>query len=360
MTTGIQLYDRIENILLSAQRPMSVSEIEKRIKGSRKEVRNHLKALLKKGKVKTTGGKKWLHFSLPTPKSQRQRVLDAVASYHRTSLSIAKKTGLRPHLVRSYLDKLLHAGDIVKDDVCGYRVADDPELLPPVKSKVTPPEPEPKIAKPTYPTIPVDATQNEIKDLCRQRFWDKVTINGLDECWLWRGAKDTKGYGHYHVSGALHNRSAPRVAYWLTFDDLPSIQNQERRVVHLCDTALCVNPFHLKCVDKKVAWKYQKSLPRENALKTHCKYGHEFTPENTINLPDGGRKCRKCSKDNALRYREEHKRQFNKMKITPTKEQLKEDLKKNLTWAAIGAQYGMTGNGVRYWARKYGLLPPKR
>ena len=33
-----------------------------------------------------------------------------------------------------------------------------------------------------------------------------------------------------------------------------------------------------------------------NANKTHCKYGHEFTPENTRYCKNGGRACRECSK----------------------------------------------------------------
>jgi hypothetical protein len=33
-----------------------------------------------------------------------------------------------------------------------------------------------------------------------------------------------------------------------------------------------------------------------NASKTHCKRGHEFTPENTTARSDGGRECRACVK----------------------------------------------------------------
>ena len=31
-----------------------------------------------------------------------------------------------------------------------------------------------------------------------------------------------------------------------------------------------------------------------NARKTHCKQGHEFTPDNTYRKPEGGRSCRAC------------------------------------------------------------------
>jgi hypothetical protein len=32
------------------------------------------------------------------------------------------------------------------------------------------------------------------------------------------------------------------------------------------------------------------------ARKSHCKHGHEFTPENTYTRPEGGRKCITCQR----------------------------------------------------------------
>ena len=44
-----------------------------------------------------------------------------------------------------------------------------------------------------------------------------------------------------------------------------------------------------------------------NANKTHCKYGHEYTEENTRYRRDNGyRQCRACNKIYRKRYREAH------------------------------------------------------
>lgn len=45
-----------------------------------------------------------------------------------------------------------------------------------------------------------------------------------------------------------------------------------------------------------------------NKNKTHCKYGHEFTPENTRITKEGGRVCRTCAKRRMIEYHERHSR----------------------------------------------------
>lgn len=37
------------------------------------------------------------------------------------------------------------------------------------------------------------------------------------------------------------------------------------------------------------------------AAKTHCKHGHEYTPENTIRRPEGHRRCRTCTEERERR-----------------------------------------------------------
>lgn len=48
-----------------------------------------------------------------------------------------------------------------------------------------------------------------------------------------------------------------------------------------------------------------KARPKVSA--THCKYGHEFTPENTRVRTSGGRACRICERAEKKRYRAGHR-----------------------------------------------------
>lgn len=63
----------------------------------------------------------------------------------------------------------------------------------------------------------------------------------------------------------------------------------------------------LKGIGKGHSKTGQAALLAENARRaaaTHCKNGHKFTPENTIERPEGGRKCRTCANDATKRYQE--------------------------------------------------------
>lgn len=59
-------------------------------------------------------------------------------------------------------------------------------------------------------------------------------------CWLWRGAVSTSGYGKIFVAKG-RVISVHRVAYALWKGPIPS----RVRVLHHCETAVCVNPDHL-------------------------------------------------------------------------------------------------------------------
>ena len=73
------------------------------------------------------------------------------------------------------------------------------------------------------------------------RFWSKVDKRSPDECWEWTAStRGNNGYGQFGLDGK--NESAHRVAYMLTFGEIP-----EGQVVrHKCDNKTCCNPEHLE------------------------------------------------------------------------------------------------------------------
>lgn len=64
---------------------------------------------------------------------------------------------------------------------------------------------------------------------------------------------------------------------------------------HHCDNPVCVNPDHLyPATNQQNHLDGGKRKRMQGQLKTHCKNGHEFTPENTYWAKRGLSKCRSC------------------------------------------------------------------
>jgi hypothetical protein len=79
-----------------------------------------------------------------------------------------------------------------------------------------------------------------------ERFWSKVRIGDINECWLWEAAMNPQGYGQFglerdRAKGINKRVAAHRFAWELTYGPIP----EGLSVLHRCDTPLCVNPKHL-------------------------------------------------------------------------------------------------------------------
>ena len=80
------------------------------------------------------------------------------------------------------------------------------------------------------------------KKSVEERFWMRVDRRGPNECWLWKGTRNSKGYGDFNIVG----RKGPRRAHILSFISHYGPVPEGKVIMHTCDVRLCVNPAHLK------------------------------------------------------------------------------------------------------------------
>ena len=138
--------------------------------------------------------------------------------------------------------------------------------------------------------------------------WTRLVVDE-DDCWLWTGRVNRKGYGEIHLGGR-NGRTllTHRLAWMLTYGDPGGLC-----VLHHCDKPACCNPRHLWLGTRadnnrdmrskgRLDEEYRISrLPRgdahKNGRKTHCIRGHEFTPENTYYRSRGDRQCLECRRE---------------------------------------------------------------
>lgn len=127
-----------------------------------------------------------------------------------------------------------------------------------------------------------------------ERLFSLIDVQQPDECWPWIGYIKPNGYGTLHIK-INEGKFRPRYAHRLLYVELFGLIPDGWHVDHLCRNRLCMNPKHLEAVPRYV------NLKRRDNAKTHCKNGHEFTPENIRWQRTYHRVCRIC--ENA-RHRE--------------------------------------------------------
>lgn len=110
-------------------------------------------------------------------------------------------------------------------------------------------------------------------------------------CVEWTATTGTDGYGRFHDGD--RQVVAHRWAYEHWIGPIPDGLVTD----HLCRNRRCVNPYHLEPVTNKENILRGLSPWALRSAQTHCKYGHEFTEQNTYRTARGTRSCRKCHAD---------------------------------------------------------------
>lgn len=132
-----------------------------------------------------------------------------------------------------------------------------------------------------------------------ERFVEDIAFEPMSGCWLWIGQRLSDRHGgpsYGRIAQDSKRVPAHRLFYITERGPIP-----EGMVLdHLCLMPCCVNPFHLEIVTD--AENKRREIMRRKREQTHCKRGHEFTPENTRVFGNNQRECRQCARDRASAF----------------------------------------------------------
>jgi len=141
------------------------------------------------------------------------------------------------------------------------------------------------------------------------RFLKKIQIKD-NGCWEWIASKSWKGYGQ------IGNNEKIVYAHRFIFEYYYGSICPDLQIDHLCRNRACVNPLHLQQVSQTENQHRGFGPCGINWRKINCKYGHEFTQENTYIRPNGNRSCNKCNVIKQQKLRDKIKSEPEKYRIS--------------------------------------------
>jgi hypothetical protein len=123
-----------------------------------------------------------------------------------------------------------------------------------------------------------------------------TTVDPITNCWLWQRSLSKKGYGQVKIGWKVYHVHRLSASIYLGLN----LSDSNEHALHKleCPNKNCWNHAHLKIGNN---FENQQDLLKMGGgfsaklFQTHCKYGHEYTPENTYISPkDGRRRCQIC------------------------------------------------------------------
>jgi len=132
-----------------------------------------------------------------------------------------------------------------------------------------------------------------IKLMCDEaRFMQSWEYNDTG-CWEWQKSLNYAGYGQFHIGSRKDNSRKMIRAHKYSFETFAGDIPKGMQIDHVCSNRKCVNYEHLRVVTPRENVLCSNSFVADNARKTHCKNGHEFSKQNTY-LKYDKRHCKEC------------------------------------------------------------------
>ncbi len=114
----------------------------------------------------------------------------------------------------------------------------------------------------------------------------------LGACHLWTGVLNGDGYGFFRPRKNERGWQAHRWAFTQAGGVIPT----DYVLDHLCRVRACVNPLHLEPVTNAENLRRGLGWGLRNGMRSKCRNGHEYTPENSRFTPEGWIRCRTCQR----------------------------------------------------------------